>query len=113
MGRKKSRKKKGRKKSSLKNPACRPSRYKRYKYLGKKVKDVGACGLDRPSEYYGIIRAIMRDYKNGEISKATARGRLLLLYRLTYPSKNSKARSIPPAERERIRERIIKAMEKL
>jgi len=65
----------------------------RYKYLGKKVRDIPPRGLTSPKEVRGILKAILRDYRSGRISAKKARGRLLLLYRLTYASKNSKLRA--------------------
>ena len=81
----------------------------RYKYLGRRIKDKGKKGLDRPSEFLGIARAIVRDRKAGKISKATARGRLALLLRLTNPSKNSKVRNWSARTRARVRN-VIKKM---
>ena len=99
---------------SLPSPT-RPTRSssKRYKYLGKKVKDVGAQGLDRPSEFEGITEAILEAYESGEIDERTARGQLLLLLRLTYPKNNRKVRGWSPRTRERIRKMIRKAMTQL
>lgn len=62
----------------------------KYKYLGRKVKDRGRKGLDSAKEFYDIIRAIVSDYKGGNISKGTARGRLLLLYRLSFKKHNQR-----------------------
>jgi hypothetical protein len=70
---------------SKRNPSCRPSIYKRYKYLGKKVPDVNKCGLDTLSEVEGICKAIIRDYKSGHIGKRTASGRFHLLYYVVIP----------------------------
>ncbi|RLE55828.1 MAG: hypothetical protein DRJ40_07350 [Thermoprotei archaeon] len=75
----------------------------RYVYLGKKVKDIGKKGLDRPSEYLAIARAIAQDYKAGRISKKTAHGRFLLLYRLV--DKNSKLK-VPKSVKERLKRKI-------
>lgn len=85
----------------------------RYVYLGKRVPDVGKPGLDRPSEFRRIERAIVRDYKSGKISKQKARGRLLLLYRLTDPRKNSKVRGWSPRTRQSVRVEIRQAMRSL
>lgn len=79
-------------------------------YLGTRVKDRRGKGLDSPSEFYDIIDAILDDTEEGRIDPATARGRLLLLLRLTYPSKNKKARKIAPSTRKEIRREIRKAM---
>lgn len=73
------------------------------KYLGHRVPDIGGAGLDSPREFRAIKNAVLQDYRNGCISMSTARGRLLLLYRLTYPSHNSKARNISPRTREALR----------
>jgi len=97
-------------KRSKKNPGF--YRSKRYKYLGKRVKDVGKKGLDKISEYRGILRAIIKDLKSGKISKKTARGRLLLLYRLTFPSKNKKIRGVSKTTLKRLRSEIRNAMKK-
>ena len=85
----------------------------KYKYLGVKVRDIGKEGLDSPEEFKQIADAIIRDYKNGEIDEATARGRLLLLYRLTYPTKNKKVRSWSASTRRRIRNYILHLMRSL
>ena len=100
-------------KLSLINPLARPSYYSNKKYLGKVVKDVGKPGLDKEKEYRDILKAILRDYRRGKIDASTARGRLLLLYRLTFPSRNVKARNIPKEKRIKLREAIKKAMEKI
>jgi len=85
----------------------------KYKYLGKTVKDTGEKGLDNPSEFRGIIKSIISDYREGKISKETAKGRLLLLYRLTFPEHNHKVSKIPEERLEKIREEIKRAMKKL
>jgi len=85
----------------------------RYVYLGKRVKDVKAKGLDSPREFRGIKREIIKDYRSGRINEKKARGRLLLLYRLTFPSKNAKVKKIPKSERAKIRKEIKKAMKEL
>ncbi len=82
-------------------------------YLGRRVRDVGKEGLDKPKEFRGIKKAILRDYKTGKISKKKARGRLLLLLRLTYIENNSKVRKISPKTRKRLREEIREAMRRL
>ena len=84
-----------------------------YKYLGKTVKDTGEKGLDNPSEFRGIIKSIISDYKEGKIPKETAKGRLLLLYRLTFPEHNHKVSKIPKRHLEKIREEIKEAMKKI
>ena len=94
-------------------------RRSRNKYLGPGcasppcVRDVGRKGLDSPREYEAILRRIVQDYRKGRISGRTARGRLLLLLRLTYPSHNRKAARISPATRRRLREEIRRALERL
>ncbi len=80
---------------------------RRYKYLGKKVRDVGRRGLDRPVEYRRIKDEIVRDYRAGRISAKTAQGRLLLLYRLV--DKNSKLRASASTKR-RLKSEIRAAM---
>ena len=57
-----------------------PSRYKRNKYLGKRVKDTGKPGLDNLSEVERICKAILQDYKKGRISRKTANGRFARLH---------------------------------
>ena len=54
-------------------------------YLGKRVKDTGAPGLDNLSEVRGICKAILADYRSGRISKRTANGRFSLLYNFVIP----------------------------
>ena len=81
-------------------------RRSRYVYLGKRVRDTGRPGLDRPSEFVGIAKAIARDYRSGRISKRTAIGRYALLMRLTNPRKNSKVRSWSARTRQRVRDEI-------
>lgn len=85
----------------------------RYKYLGKRVRDIKRKGLDTYKEYKAILRAILKDRFSGKISRKKARGRLLLLYRLTFPSKNKKARSISATKREKLRQLILRAMRKI
>ncbi|MEM5831224.1 MAG: hypothetical protein QXO40_03415 [Candidatus Aenigmatarchaeota archaeon] len=82
-------------------------------YLRKRVRDVRKKGLDSISEFYGIMREIMRDYRLGRISAKKARGRLLLLYRLTFRSKNRKVASIPKKWRLKIREDIRRLMKRI
>ncbi|MEM4039227.1 MAG: hypothetical protein QXS58_01375 [Thermoplasmata archaeon] len=82
-------------------------------YLRKRVRDVRKKGLDSVSEFYGIMREIMKDYRLGKISAKKARGRLLLLYRLTFRRKNRKVASIPKKWRLKIREDIRKLMKKI
>ncbi|WP_290597700.1 MULTISPECIES: hypothetical protein [unclassified Archaeoglobus] len=86
---------------------------KRNVYLGKRVKDVGMEGLDDPREFKGIMRAIENDLKNRRISIQEARGRLLLLYRLTDPSKNSKVRNWSNKTRSQIQQEIRRKMSQL
>ncbi|WP_054839939.1 hypothetical protein [Thermococcus sp. JCM 11816] len=89
----------------------------KYKYLGRRVKDRGGQkgGLDSAREFYDIIKAILRDYKaGGRITGGkTARGRLLLLYRLSFKKNNSKIRHLSNSTLQRIRRRIKKAMEEV
>lgn len=87
-------------------PRRRRSRRKRYVYLGKRVRDTGRRGLDRPKEFIGIAKAIARDYKAGRISKRKALGRYMLLMRLTSPKHNRKVRSWSPKTRARVRAEI-------
>jgi hypothetical protein len=89
------------------------SRRRRNKYLGRRVRDTGLKGLDQPREYRGIIKAILEDARRGRISRKTAMGRLLLLYKLTYPEHNSKASRIPAGTRDRLRSEIKRAMRRL
>ncbi len=84
-----------------------------YKYLGKTVKDTGEKGLDNPSEFRGIIKSIISDYKEGKIPKETAKGRLLLLYRLTFPEYNHKVSKISEKTLENVRKEIKEAMKEL
>ena len=86
------------------------ARRNRNKYLGKRVRDTGLKGLDRPREYRDIMKAILDDARKGRIKRSTARGRLLLLYKLTYPEHNSKARGISSRTRERLRREIRRVM---
>ena len=90
-----------------------PRTGRRTKYLGHRVRDVRGAGLDSPGEYRAILRAILRDYRRGCISERTARGRLLLLYRLTYPKNNRKAGRMPASARERLRREIRAALRRL
>ncbi len=85
----------------------------KYKYLGRKVKDFGKKGLDTARDFYNIIRAIIRDYKAKRISKNTARGRLLLLYRLSFKKNNSKIAHLSNKTLENIRKKIKEEMSKL
>ncbi len=83
------------------------------KYLGHRVPDIGGAGLDSPKEFRAIKNAILRDYRSGCISRGTARGGLLLLYRLTYPKHNSKASGISPRTRETLRKEIRDALRRI
>jgi len=85
----------------------------RYKYLGKKVPDIKRKGLDTIKEFYGIMRAIVRDVKARRISRNVARGRLLLLYRLTFPKYNSKVKGISKTTLEKVRRDIKKLMSQI
>ncbi|WP_456478224.1 hypothetical protein [Geoglobus ahangari] len=79
---------------------------RRNKYLGTRVPDVGKRGLDSPSEFEAIMREIERDLRNRKISMQEARGRLLLLYRLSDPDNNRKVKGWSPQTRQRIQRRI-------
>ena len=81
-----------------------------YKYLGRRVKDTRKKGLDSIREYKDLAEAILRDYRYGRISKKTAQGRLLLLYRLVY--NNSKLR-VSKESKDRLAEWIKKKMREL
>ena len=89
------------------------TRSRRYKYLGKRVKDRGRKGLDSAREFHDIMNAIIRDWKRGKISTKTARGRLLLLYRLSFKKNNSKIKHLQNSTLQRIRRRIKKLMEEI
>ena len=80
---------KSQRRRTLKNPACQPSKYKRLKYLGKKVADVEGCGLDTLKEVEEICKAIIKDYEAGRIDKRTANGRFARLCNCIIP-RNSK-----------------------
>ncbi|MEM4460650.1 MAG: hypothetical protein QXY70_00755 [Nanopusillaceae archaeon] len=82
-------------------------------YLGKRVRDVRKKGLDSISEFYGIMREIMRDYRLGRINAKKAKGRLLLLYLLTFRRKNKNVMAIPKKQRIKIRNDIKKLLSKL
>jgi len=86
---------------------------KGYRYLGKKVKDVKKKGLDALSEYKGILKSIKKDYKAERISEKTARGRLLLLYRLSFKKNNSKIKDVPAEKLRKLRKEIKEAMKSL
>jgi len=83
------------------------------KYLGKRVKDVRKKGLDSYSEFIAIANAVIKDYKAKKITKNVARGRLLLLWRLTDPQKNSKAKALTVAQRKKILDYTRKLMRTL
>jgi len=80
-------------------------------YLGRRIKDIGIKGLSHKKEFEGIMLSIIRDYKKGRISKRTAQGRLLLLYRLTYKKNNHNLR-ISPSTASELRKRISNAMKR-
>jgi len=82
------------------------------KYLGGRVRDVGRKGLSSVREFNSIIKAIMQDYFAGKINKRTAKGRLLLLYRLSYKKNNSNI-NFSYATGEKIRKKIKKYMRAL
>lgn len=86
---------------------------KNYKYLGKKVEDIGKKGLDNIKEYYDIANAIIEDYKKGRISKRVAEGRLLLLYRLSFKKNNKKIENIPNEKLTKLRKYLKKLMRQL
>jgi len=81
----------------------------RYKYLGKRVKDIRPKGLTHVKEVKAILRAIKKDVRAGRISKKVAKGRLLLLYRLTFKKNNSKLKA-SLRTRVRLRRMIKNAM---
>ncbi|WP_050002434.1 hypothetical protein [Thermococcus eurythermalis] len=85
----------------------------RYKYLGSRVKDSKKKGLDSVQDFLKIKKAIVEDYRSGKISEKTARGRLLLLYRLTFKEKNSKIEHIPEQELKKLRDKIKDTMNAL
>lgn len=87
--------------------------YSKNKYLGKRVRDINRPGLDSVKEFRAIIKEVLRDYKSGKIPKKTARGRLLLLLRLTYKKNNSKIRHLSNQTLLRLRYEIKQAMSKL
>jgi hypothetical protein len=89
------------------------ARKRGYKYLGKRVKDTGLKGLDKPREFRGIARAIVRDFRKGKIGEKTARGRLLLLLRLSKPKNNSKVRGWSPRTRVMVQNYIRRMMRSL
>jgi len=82
------------------------------KYLGKRVKDKGKKGLSNLSDFLGIITAILYDVRRHSIDKKTARGRLLLLYRLTY-KKNNKNLNMSMKSINKVRALIKKEMRNL
>jgi len=59
-------------------------------YLGVRVKDIGRKGLSHATEIKRIADKIYDDYKKHRISRNTARGRLLLLYKLSFKKNNSR-----------------------
>ena len=84
----------------------------RYKYLGKRVRDIKPKGLTHAKEVKKIMQAIVNDRKAGKITKRTARGRLLLLYRLTFKKNNSNLK-VSRRTRIRLRRMIRNAMSKI
>ena len=68
--------------------ARKKRRKNRNKYLGRGcrsppcVRDTGKPGLDNLREVEKIAKRILQDLRKGRISKRTAHGRFLLLYRL-------------------------------
>ncbi len=85
----------------------------KYKYLGRRVKDRGKKGLDSAVEFYDIIKAILGDYRTGRITGKTARGRLLLLYRLSFKKNNSKIQHLSNSTLQKIRKKIKNAMKEV
>ena len=83
---------------------------RRYKYLGRKVKDIRMKGLDSPKEFIKIAKYIVKQARAGTISRQKARGRLLLLYRLTSPKKNRKVAWWSRRTRVMVRNFIKKCM---
>ena len=74
------RKKEGSKmKKRRKHAGTKSRRSKRNVYLGKRVKDTGAPGLDKVKEVRGIANAIIEDYKAGRLPYRTAMSRMNLL----------------------------------
>ncbi len=69
-------------------PRKRVKRRNRNVYLGRGcqeppcVRDTGRPGLDNLREVEKIAKRILEDVRKGKISKKTAHGRFLLLYRL-------------------------------
>ena len=99
--------------SSKAGDKVNPRTGRRTKYLGHRVPDVRGAGLDSPSEFRRIKQEILEDYREGRIRKNTARGRLLLLLRLTYVKHNRNARNISPDTRRELRKEIREAMSQL
>lgn len=84
-----------------------------YKYLGKRVKDFKRTGLDSIKEYYAIKRKVIEDFEKGRIDEKTARGRLLLLYKLSFKDNNKKIADVPESSLKKFRESILDDMRKL
>ncbi len=69
-------------------PRKRVKKHNKNKYLGRGcrsppcVRDTGRPGLDNLCEVEQIAKRILQDVRRGRISKKTAHGRFLLLYRL-------------------------------
>jgi len=84
----------------------------RYKYLGKSVRDIRRKGLDTIKEYEGILRQIKRQLRKAKTKrqKQKLRGRLLLLYRLTFKKNNNKIRYVSIARLKKLRNEIKKVM---
>ncbi|RLF66768.1 MAG: hypothetical protein DRN30_01520 [Thermoplasmata archaeon] len=83
------------------------------KYLGKRVKDIRKKGLDTLSEYYNIMKAVIKDYRSHRISRNVAKGRLLLLYRLSFKKNNSKIKHLATKSLNALRQKLKKAMSTL
>jgi len=86
---------------------------RRYKYLGKSVRDIRKKGLDAVKEYEGILRQILRQARKGSVPRKVLRGRLLLLYRLTFKKNNSKIRYVSMRRLLALRRKIKEAMSKI
>lgn len=91
----------------------RRSQDKRNVYLGKRVKDTGAPGLDKVREVQGIANAIIADYKAGRITYRTAMSRMNLLSLIVKKDHKLAGHKLKSEEVvEKARERLIKLHEK-
>ncbi|MGQ4916037.1 MAG: hypothetical protein ACP6IU_14995 [Candidatus Asgardarchaeia archaeon] len=59
-----------------------------YVYLGKRIRDLGKKGIDRPSEVDGILNAIVKDYRGHKISKLQFNRRTAILGLATVKDKD-------------------------